>query len=229
LSSILLIASLASFGPQAHRILSYKTCVRIAPFYLLLNLVSATEQFALGLHIIVVSDPGTQWIIKSPPDVGDYLNTLQFAAVWLEGKTSFALFLWYPPRQLGTKVTVVTLYLLFLCISIIPVIFEATLPAQGLNGPENDRRWFAAMFIGIHTLFLAPVITVLSRTGALSPHGLALQAMVFLVAALYWPFRFHMPLHGIPWGYWYQTIGWAAVDNALFVLVQAVLWYVASR
>lgn len=36
-------------------------------------------------------------------------------------------------------------------------------------------------------------------------------------------------LWDIPWGSWYQLVGWAAVDNGFFVLVQAVLYLVARQ
>lgn len=64
---------------------------------------------------------------------------------------------------------------------------------------------------------------------ALSPVGLAVQAIVFTVLALYWPFRLTLPpeFRGMPilrsLLAWYQLVGWAAVDSAVFAFVQAAL------
>jgi hypothetical protein len=140
----------------------------------------------------------------------------------------------------------VAIFVSFLAISLALVIFEISFPAEGSGAPEQDGRWFSEIFFGIHSMLVNPVITllgiisflpqareILSRRspGALSIPGLAVQAVVFAAVALYWPWRMSMgSLRDIPWGSlisWYQLVGWAAVDNAVFAVVQAALLWVA--
>lgn len=64
---------------------------------------------------------------------------------------------------------------------------------------------------------------------------MAIQAVVFAVVALYWPLRMTIPPEF--WDMsplrsyitWYQLVGWAAVDNAIFAFVQAALLWIAVR
>lgn len=90
--------------------------------------------------------------------------------------------------------------------------------------------------IGFASLFVqARVTRSRPSPGALSIVGLAIQAVVFAVVALYWPLRMTIPREF--WNMsplrscitWYQLVGWAAVDNAVFAIVQAVLLWIAMR
>lgn len=61
--------------------------------------------------------------------------------------------------------------------------------------------------------------------------GLAVQAVVFALVAACWPFRMTLPSsfwHSKPFG-WYQSIGWATVDNAVYAVVQTVLLLIVVR
>jgi hypothetical protein len=98
-------------------------------------------------------------------------------------------------------------------------------------------------------MFINPVVTVLciaalfvqaketksrSDPGGLSVTGLAVQAVIFAVVALSWLFRLVFPWneHLINLGgllMWYQYVGWVAVDNAIFAVAQAVLYWLATR
>jgi hypothetical protein len=120
--------------------------------------------------------------------------------------------------------------------------------------PSNDlyRLWFGALYHGIHTLFLSWIITgfgvaavffqvrktvTLSPSQALSRVGQAAQAVVFALAAVSWVMRVRFPWelldgHQVTFGVivtWYELVGWAAVDNAVFALGQGVLLGVVSR
>ena len=61
-----------------------------------------------------------------------------------------------------------------------------------------------------------------------------MQAVVFALVALSWIKRVgfpydevdHFPL-SLFWS-WYQLVGWAAVDNAVFALGQALLWGITT-
>ena len=149
-----------------------------------------------------------------------------------------------------SKPTLIALYCLFFLISVGPVIFDATLPPPGTN-PYYDRGWVAGIWFNIHSLLVNPVITAITFAalvpqlhvlrfrprdggadpGALSIVGLGVQAVVFAVVAVSWMFRFYMPrgtLIRAP-KTWYQLVGWSAVNNGAFVVVQAVLWIYVKR
>jgi hypothetical protein len=71
---------------------------------------------------------------------------------------------------------------------------------------------------------------VLSRTGLLT------QAVIFALVAVSWIWRVRFPYdawEGVFLGLlsiWYeQIVGWAAVDNAIFAIVQALPLWVTSR
>jgi hypothetical protein len=141
------------------------------------------------------------------------------------------------------------IYVSFLLISLAPVVYASFLPAPG-NSPKDDGRWFSAIFVGVHIIFINPIITMLgfaslfaqaretiSRPShrALSIVGLAIQVVVFAVVALCWPLRMTIPREywDMPllrrWMTWYQLVGWATIDNAVFAIVQAVLLWIAMR
>jgi hypothetical protein len=82
-SSILLFLSLGSFIPQYRRIVLKGNGNGISLYYILFNLVSATEQFTLGLHIVVDNRMVFDSVISTPPTAGDWLNFAQFTVVWL--------------------------------------------------------------------------------------------------------------------------------------------------
>jgi hypothetical protein len=104
-------------------------------------------------------------------------------------------------------------------------------------------------FSHYHIIYINPIITIiffaslipqaqetLSRRpslGALGVTGLAIQAVIFAVVALYWPWRITLSRENLElpplWRLiqWYRSDGWATVDNAVFTFVQAVLWWIA--
>lgn len=118
----------------------------------------------------------------------------------------------------------------------------------------TDRRWYSAILGGIDCLILNPIVTLIGiaaifaeameillspGVGGLSVLGLATQAFVFAVVALNWPMRMTLPLpeefHGPKmlsvWFLksWYELVGWAAVNNAIFAIGQAILFAMAFR
>ncbi|KAJ3520496.1 hypothetical protein NM208_g13683 [Fusarium decemcellulare] len=252
---ILLLLSAASFVPQYSRILSRRDCVGLAPNYILFNLIVATQQFSLGLYYVVANDE-VDYVVHSPPTLGDWLNLAQFTVVWvghlvlsvkpdlsnLWGSSSFGAYLFYPPSSPGPKTTILSIYIAFLLISVAPVIFMAFLPPTGTD-PNRDRRWISAIFANTSGLLINPIVTALAiaayfpqarelrsrpDVGALSVLGLAVQASVFLIVSIIWPLRMELP-RGVSFSVWYQFAGWATVDNLIFAFVQAVLWWIARR
>jgi hypothetical protein len=59
-----------------------KVSTGISLIYVLLNLISATEQFTLGAFFIIHSDE-TDIFVHREPITGDWLNMGQLTIVWL--------------------------------------------------------------------------------------------------------------------------------------------------
>lgn len=144
-----------------------------------------------------------------------------------------------PGVRNSTASTVLSIYVTFLLISLVPVAVDAAWPSQDASSHE----WVLALFHGIHTMLINPIVTILilasffsqrteilqhppgTASSSLSLIGLAVQAVVFVVLALAWAWRFVFP-----GGYgmtWYQLVGFVAVDHIAFALVQAALLAVA--
>jgi hypothetical protein len=149
-------------------------------------------------------------------------------------------------NRAGLRATVIGILVSYLLVSVVPIFIDAATP-----GTHHDpyRKWAGAFFHGIHSIFISPVVTVLAIAaffvqaretlsrpdlGALSLTGLVTQAIVFVVVALAWPWRLVFPwdeLKGrISLGvliFWFQTVGWVVVNNAIFATVQAMLFRLA--
>jgi uncharacterized protein with PQ loop repeat len=86
LSRLLLVTSVFSFAPQLNRTISGRNSTGISTFYLLFNLISTTEQFALTFFYIVNHLDDPDFFVHSPINAGDWINLAQTAVVvvlWL--------------------------------------------------------------------------------------------------------------------------------------------------
>lgn len=156
--------------------------------------------------------------------------------------------LYYPSDHYNSrKPFILAIYISFLLISVIPVFIDAINNARS-PGEDKGRKWGIALFYGTHSIFINPVVTILGITAvfsqahenllqplpqALSLVSLATQAMVLAGLAVSWIMRARFPYEKIDritlniLITWYQAVGWAAVDNAIFAIGQAVLlWLV---
>jgi hypothetical protein len=131
------------------------------------------------------------------------------------------------------------IYFLFLCGSLILVTFEATLPPPTQDTtPYTDRSLLVDFFTGAHTMFVNPVVTFLGGLAfvaqarfmlstpsrqALSVTGLTTQAIVFSFVGISWIFRLRLSHERYTSGIGSSFVGWAAVNNLVFALVQALL------
>lgn len=249
ISSFLLLATIASYLPQIRRIALRKDCSNISAVYPWLNHVLATEQFAIGIVILVEYEPVTD----SPPPLKVWLDFLQFAVVWAGNGIllvdinlharyrltvhSFVQVLGFPPSRAKLKPTLFLSYVAFFFISVCPAIFVATIPPHERDIPAS------VLMVG-HQWFMHPVITVISifavvpqlhelylkrSKGALSSHGIGLQALVFLVVAFCWPYRMafdgdgHWP-NGVRFQAWWEATGWAFTDNVILAVGYGVVW-----
>lgn len=79
---ILSVLSFASFLPQLQLVWLRRDSSGISLYYVLFNLVVATELFTIDLAILTSVDGGDIFV-HSPATTGDWLNLAQFATVWV--------------------------------------------------------------------------------------------------------------------------------------------------
>lgn len=60
-----------------------KDSTDISLYYILFNLISATEQFTLGFYYVVSHSQDTGFFVSDPRNTGDWLNLAQLTVVWL--------------------------------------------------------------------------------------------------------------------------------------------------
>lgn len=78
---ILLVLSFASFLPQLQLVWLRRDSSGISLYYVLFNLVVATELFTIDLAILTSAEGGDIFV-HSPATTGDWLNLAQFGTVW---------------------------------------------------------------------------------------------------------------------------------------------------
>ncbi|KAL3427580.1 ATP synthase F0 [Phlyctema vagabunda] len=236
-ATVLIVLSLISFLPQIQRIVRKKSSVDISLTYILLNTISATEQFTLGFYLIAIHGHDADFFVGDPRNLGDWLNLTQLVVVWLASLVLFAVCLVYAPSS-APKARAVAIYVAFLLISVVPLFVSALKPGEG-----EDERWIDAIFYGVHSMLVNPLVTLgaaaslcfqWQEAAALSSTGLAAQAVVFAAVALSWISRVRFLEYvgdegRFPFVAWYQLVSWAVVDNGIFALVQAVLFCLAKR
>lgn len=168
-------------------------------------------------------------------------------------KKSFTLSLWFlSGNRTVHKLGLLIVYILFALIFIIPLFIGAV--DHDFFGPSDDpyRKWVEALFSGYHLIFMNPIVAVLALVAfpcqvraisalpignlkALSLKGLLIHGLVFIMVAISWTTRlkfmdvsFGNVIMYWAFGTWYQMVGWAAVDNAIFALVQISLVVLAT-
>jgi hypothetical protein len=121
-------------------------------------------------------------------------------------------------------------------------------------GPRDDRyrKWGEDFFSSWHLLFVNPIVTILAFAAyprqartirtlpvgnlkSLSLLGLLNQGVVFIVVAVSWTtrvkfldFSFDDVISRGAFFSWYQMVGWAVVDNAIFAM-QILLFLLARN
>ncbi|KAK6544753.1 hypothetical protein TWF694_001437 [Orbilia ellipsospora] len=205
----------------------------------------------MSFYFLVNNSEASDVFVNSPPNTGDWLNLAQLGLVWILWLFIFMACLYYPSdnNRPGLRATIWAIYISFLLISLVPLLIDA------LANDRNDEyhKWVGAIFHGIHSMFINPSVTILGGAAlfvqareilsrpiglptSLSVVGLALQAAVFFLVALAWPGRLVFPWNELGGRVtvgvlltWYQLVGFVAVDNAVFALVQAILLLVVKR
>jgi hypothetical protein len=72
-----------SFLPQLQLIGARKDASGIALSYILLNLIAATEQFALNFGYIALTMPSSGVFVHKSLTAGDWLNLAETTLVWV--------------------------------------------------------------------------------------------------------------------------------------------------
>lgn len=112
-----------------------------------------------------------------------------------------------------------------------------------MNEEWEDKSMFLSMYYSgvfsyvnyiITALGIASLFAQLPQATALSPRGLAFQAVVFILVAISWVLLAHSDPDAKTGNIggliaWYLFVGFAAVDNAVFAAVQAILFYKVWR
>ncbi|KAF4893014.1 hypothetical protein CGCF415_v012840 [Colletotrichum fructicola] len=240
------IATIASYLPQYHRILEQGHCDGLSLYYVLFNLISATEQLTLGFFLNV-NDTGRlrgDAFVNDPATAGDWLNFVQLVVVWLCSLVLLLISLRYSAsnaRRQATRHSVGAIYVVFILISLVPAIFDAIFP----DSRSEPRNWGRDLFIMGHYLILLPVSSILvlasaipqareiqrqSSPGAISVPGFATHTVVFAALAISWMVRVRYPPYSPSYDGWYRLVGWPVVNSGLFSIVQGMLlWTTQMR
>ncbi|KFY31522.1 hypothetical protein V493_01030 [Pseudogymnoascus sp. VKM F-4281 (FW-2241)] len=179
---ILSILSFLSFIPQLRLIWTRKDSSDVSLKYILLILISATEQFTIGFLMVASHSKDTDFFVHDPRNTGDWLNLAQLTVVWIMSLVLFASCLIYSHSPKSLKVSVVAVYISFLLISVVPTFIDAIDPAE-----PSQRIWFSGIFMAVHTMYINPIATMgiiwafcaqRQKASALSTLGLATQAVI---------------------------------------------------
>ncbi|KAL3447850.1 hypothetical protein BJX65DRAFT_276126 [Aspergillus insuetus] len=158
---ILLILTFLSFRPQLHRICARNDASGIALSYILLNLIAATEQFALNFGYTALDMPSDGGFVHKSRTVGDWLDLAQTTLVWVLFVAYFALCLSFPSEStLRHRKIMLGVYLAYFFITIIPLFIAAVI----MGSYDNKGSWndLPAMFVFIpHMLWLNYIGTIL--------------------------------------------------------------------
>ncbi|KAL4860777.1 hypothetical protein BDV12DRAFT_181122 [Aspergillus spectabilis] len=245
---ILIVFTTLSFLPQLHKLIASSDSSSISPYYVLSNLLLATNHFTIYLAFCVSDPSGGGVVVHNPPSTADFLNLTQVFVVWLLFSLVFVLTLTYlPSDDRPAKRNVVSIYIAFLLISLIPQVYDII---AGFNGlAHSDREWLLVFFVAGHLAIVNPVLTIFAIVSAriqvrkikrgtavtgFSTPGLATQIITFAVVAVSWIWRV---LYGDAPRFvdnaaldWYAKFGWPVVGNTVFANVHfMILWVIARR
>ncbi|PWY72769.1 hypothetical protein BO83DRAFT_408483 [Aspergillus eucalypticola CBS 122712] len=245
--------SIFSFLPQLRLLWATKNSSGLSINYVLINLICATEQFLLVLLYNNTPDAEPNMFVENPGSLGDWMNLIQITVVWILSGLTFTLSLRYPSdSSFRVKRSAALSYIAYLLVAVVPPVCVVLTTRRGEDPPTSEIEWQFALWSGVHLIFVNPVMTLLSFSAvfcqapkllkgvspprALSLPGLAIQAVVFTVLALSWPFRFvyldpdwNVFASWFALYTWYVSVGWTAVDCAVFALVQVILLWLACR
>lgn len=129
-------------------------------------------------------------------------------------------------------------------ITVVPLATQACFQWANPKAHEGMTATIVCMFLTMHGFVVNPLVSagvVWSYSWAraaqrqrpprpgLSSRTLWMQALVFALVGFSWAGRLTVNSSGMKpvtaWVYWYQTAGWATVNNLLFAFVQGGLFF----
>ncbi|KAJ4393100.1 hypothetical protein N0V93_002307 [Gnomoniopsis smithogilvyi] len=244
----LALLSTLSFVPQLLRLTSRGDNSGISLTYVLLCLISATQQLTLGGIYTAFAKKSALFAWLWPLSMTDWVNLAQLLIVWVGMFVLFIACLSTTPNAPVAKCFAILIYLSVLMITLVPLVIILVDYARRRDADNSSGFSAQEMFLFGLIRFLVPIVTflavvafypearaILSRPpndmGSLSLAGLAVQALVFAAVAVSWVYRVKWPEpSAVPvqetFG-WYRLVGWAAVNNAIFAATQALLFWLA--
>ncbi|KAK0668522.1 hypothetical protein QBC41DRAFT_321712 [Cercophora samala] len=139
----------------------------------------------------------TENCAHNPRALGDLLDLVQFAVIWIAWLIIFVLHTHRStPTTASNSITATVLYLIFLFISLIPLLLHFVL----FDPMDIDRSWIMLLYIHLHTTRISALPSACclfhirrrtddSTCDVLSIPGLARQCLVFSHLAATWPGR----------------------------------------
>ncbi|KAF9894971.1 hypothetical protein FE257_004595 [Aspergillus nanangensis] len=159
-SIILLILTFVSFLPQLHLLWTRKNASGISLSYVLLNLIAASEQFALNFGFFLLDGADDGIFVHSPITIGDWLNFAQTTLFSVLFLVYFTLCLWYPSESnLRHKRSILILYIVYLFIAVIP-LFICAIIIQGNDVHGGWEEWHVVVAFVPHSLLLNYIATI---------------------------------------------------------------------
>ncbi|KAJ5146648.1 uncharacterized protein N7515_001212 [Penicillium bovifimosum] len=245
---ILSALTVLSLYPQIQCIRSRKDSSGISVYYVLFNLIAATEQFTIVVFFLVNNNiGGGEVFVHSPSSTGDWLNLGQMTVSYVLFLIFFAFTLHYLPDDVAHKLTALAVYSAFLFVSVFPELYYVITGGIYDNGPYRELP--LSLFGGYHLIFVNPVVTLFmvisiifqvrqtlqEPSSFMSVSVFAFQAFVFALLGVSWLLRIRWPPSGMPAFYrspvleMYRLVGWAAMDHLVYALWQALLCFIVWR
>ncbi|KAL4813320.1 hypothetical protein BDW67DRAFT_168631 [Aspergillus spinulosporus] len=176
LSIILLVLTFTSFIPQFHLLRTRKDASGISLAYILLNLIAASEQFALNFGFLVLAKPEDGVFVHHPITVGDWLNLSQTTLLWVLFIIYFTLCLTYHSSATSAhKCLLLGIYITYFLIAILPLFIYAIV-LRSSRTESSDREWLLVLTFIPHTLILnyigaiATALAVYAQAKEISQH-----------------------------------------------------------
>ncbi|KAI0171452.1 hypothetical protein BJ166DRAFT_589518 [Pestalotiopsis sp. NC0098] len=246
----LLIATVASYIPQYRAVQKPASSSNISLLYILFNTISALEQFTILVQHAMFPSEVLTGVMHNPPTSGDWLNIAQVTVVLVMSLSLFIKCLRSLPAT-EPKAASLAILLEFVLVTLVPLATQACFGAVSPKADEGMTATVVCMFLTMHGFVVNPLVTAgfawsyffqraalrqrpqRGAAGGLSNRTLWVQALVFMVVGFSWAGRLTVNLTGMKpiasWVYWYQTAGWATVNNLLFAGVQGGLFYHAVK
>ncbi|TAQ89235.1 hypothetical protein B7494_g2442 [Chlorociboria aeruginascens] len=241
LSLLLIVATVVSYIPQYHRLLTLGSSTGLSLTNVLTTTLVAQVQTAT-MYYLFKSAPLMEYgiPIATPPSTRDWLNLSQILIQWVCSLLLLGLVIYLPTSTISpapdilSKRVAVLLWILHVLLFIFSVVAGGRPQDVFFNIIRNIN---AAIINPLFTLiaavaffFQARVTPPAGQSNALSKWTLGLHFLIFLLLAISWPFRLILPPNMWKLGskpaillQWYPWVGWACVNNAILAIGQGIM------